>query len=104
MNGQKEVGCKWSGFRMGSEILKPNHLKSRQMAAILSKTIRNPDKNIREDMLAHYSNKLAHVQFVINCRYSIAQMCTREDTLTHFLGAPSYDDVMSQNELITLGL
>ena len=28
-----------------------------------------------------YSNKLAHVQVVINCRYSVAQMCTREDTL-----------------------
>ena len=25
-----------------------------------------------------YSNKLAHVQIVINCRYSVAQMCTRE--------------------------
>ena len=27
-----------------------------------------------------YSDKLAHVQVVINCRYSIAQMCTWEDT------------------------
>ena len=26
-----------------------------------------------------YSNKLAHVQVVINCRYSVAQLCTRED-------------------------
>ena len=26
-----------------------------------------------------YSDKLAHVQVVINCRYSIAQMCTLED-------------------------
>ena len=27
--------AKWSGFRMGSEIRKPNHLKFGQMAAIL---------------------------------------------------------------------
>ena len=27
-----------------------------------------------------YLDKLAHIQVVINCRYSIAQMCTREDT------------------------
>ena len=33
-------------FRMGSEIWKPNHLKSGQMAAILSKTIGNSDKNV----------------------------------------------------------
>ena len=36
---KKRLGCKWSGFRMGSEIRKPNHLKSLQMAPILSKTI-----------------------------------------------------------------
>ena len=29
-NGQKSLGCKWLGFLMGSEIPKPNHLKSRQ--------------------------------------------------------------------------
>ena len=34
-------------FRMGSEIWKPNHLKSGQMAAILSKTIGNSDKNVQ---------------------------------------------------------
>ena len=33
-NGQKEVGLQWSRFCMGSEILKPNHLKCVQMAAI----------------------------------------------------------------------
>ena len=32
---------------MGSEIWKPNHLKSREMAAILSKTIWNLDKSVR---------------------------------------------------------
>ena len=38
---------------------------------------------------------------VINCQYSLAQMCTREDTLAWCLGAPSMDDVMSHNELTT---
>ena len=44
---QKRLGCEWSGSRMGSEIRKPNHLKSRKMGVILSKTIWNPDQNIR---------------------------------------------------------
>ena len=35
-----------------------------------------------------YQDKLAHVQVIINCQYSVAQMCTREDTLAHILGAP----------------
>ena len=34
-----------------------------------------------------YSDKLAHVQVVINYPYSVAQMCTSEDTLAHYLGA-----------------
>ena len=34
--GQKRLCCKWSGFGMGSEIRKPNHLKSGPMASILS--------------------------------------------------------------------
>ena len=42
-----------------------------------------------------YSDKLAHVQVVINCRDSIAQICTHEDTLLHNLGSPYLDDVMS---------
>ena len=49
-----------------------------------------------------YSDKLAHVQVVINCQYSVAQMCTREDTLAHYLGIP--DDVMSYNSLTTVGM
>ena len=64
---------------------------------------------IRKDMLAHYSDKLSHVQVVIshvqviiNCRYSIAQMCTRKDMLSHYLGAPYIDDIMIYNTLITL--
>ena len=47
-----------------------------------------------------YSDKLAYI--VINCRYSVAQMCTREDTLTLYLGMLSIYDVMSHNELTTL--
>ena len=46
-----------------------------------------------------YSDKLAHVQVVINCWYVIAQKCTREDTLAHNL-----DDVKSYNLLTTVWL
>ena len=46
-------------------------------------------------VMSIYSDKLAHVQVVINCPYSIAQICTREDTLAHNLGALYFDDVMS---------
>ena len=42
LNGQKEVG-----LQIKSETRKPNHLKSRQIDAILSKTIWNLDKNVR---------------------------------------------------------
>ena len=48
-----------------------------------------------------YSDKLAQVQVVINCRYFFAPMCTREDVLAHDLGAPCIDDVMSYNLLTT---
>ena len=48
-----------------------------------------------------YSDKLAHVQAIINCQYSIGQMCTREDKLAHNLGMPRIDDVMSYNSLTT---
>ena len=42
-----------------------------------------------------YSDELAHVQqVVINCRYSVVQMCTREDKLAHYLGVLFIDDVM----------
>ena len=50
-----------------------------------------------------YSDKLAHVQVVINCRYSLAQMCTREDTLAHNFEALYFDDVMSYKLLTTEG-
>ena len=34
-----------------------------------------------------YLDKSAHIQVVINYPYSAAQMCTREDTCAHNLGA-----------------
>ena len=46
-----------------------------------------------------YSDKLAHVQIVNNCGYSIAQMYTREDTLAHNLGVLFIDDLMRHNTL-----
>ena len=49
-----------------------------------------------------YSDKLAHIQVIINCQYSIAQMCTHEDLLAHYLGMQYLDDVMSYNFLTTL--
>ena len=51
-----------------------------------------------------YLNKLAHIQVVITCRYSLAQICTCEDTLTLYLVPPSLDDVISYNELTTLAM
>ena len=48
-----------------------------------------------------YLGKLAHVQVDINCQYSVAQMCTWEDTLADSLGAPFIGDVMRHNMLIT---
>ena len=49
-----------------------------------------------------YSNKLAHVQVIINYQYSVSHMCTREDTLAHILGAPFVDDFMIYNLLTTI--
>ena len=48
-----------------------------------------------------YSDKLAHVHVIINCRYSIAQMCTCKDRLARYLGMPSIDDIIKHNMLIT---
>ena len=42
---------------------------------------------IHKSVMSIYPDKLAHVQVVINCRYSVAQMYTHEDTLVHYLGA-----------------
>ena len=49
--------------------------------------------------MSFYSDKLAHIQVVINCPYSIAHPCTSEVTLTYNLGALHFDDVMRYNSL-----
>ena len=49
-----------------------------------------------------YSDKLAHVQVVINCPYSVAQMCTWEDTHANLFRGAVLDDAMRQNELTTI--
>ena len=48
-----------------------------------------------------YSDKLAHVQVVINCIYYI-ELCTREDMLAYISDAPFIDDVMSYDLLTTI--
>ena len=48
-----------------------------------------------------YLYKLAYVQVIINFPFSVAQMCTGKDTLAHYLGTPSLDDVLNHNELTT---
>ena len=49
-----------------------------------------------------YSDKLAHAQVIIKCRYSIAPMCTQENTHSGLFMRAVLDDVMSPNELTTL--
>ena len=44
-----------------------------------------------------YLAKLAHVQVIINCQYSVAQLCTHENGLAYISGTSSKDDVMSYN-------
>ena len=51
-----------------------------------------------------YSDKLAHVQVVINCQYSVAHLCTSEAALAHNLGELHFDDVRSYDSLTTLKL
>ena len=65
-----------------------------------SQPIQKP-KNLTKDLLKLYLGKLAHVQVVINCQYSIAHMCTWEDTHARLFMRAVLDDVMSQNELTT---
>ena len=57
---------------------------------------------IHETVMSFYSDKLAHVQVVNNCPYSIARMCTREDTLAYISGPLSIDEVMSYDSHTTL--
>ena len=59
-------------------------------------------KIIHVSVVSIYSDKLAHVQVVLNCRARDAPMCTSEDGLAHILGAPFIDDVMSYNSLTTI--
>ena len=59
-------------------------------------------KIIHESLMNIYSDKVAHIQVLIKCRYSVAQICTYEDMLAQYLGMPYLDDVMSHNELTTL--
>ena len=54
---------------------------------------------INESVMSIYSEKLAHVQVVINCQYSVAQMCTWEDMHAGLFTCAVLDDVMSQNGL-----
>ena len=54
--------------------------------------------------MSSYLDKLAHVQFVIICQFSVAQMCTCKDMLAQYLGAPYLDNVMSHNELTRLNI
>ena len=44
-----------------------------------------------------FLDKLEHVQVIINCQYSVSQMCTPVDMLAHNLGALYFDDIMSYN-------
>ena len=53
-------------------------------------------------MISIYSDKLAHIQVVINYRYSVAQLYTREDGLAYILGAPFIDDFVSYDLLTTI--
>ena len=39
---KKRLSCEWFGFQMGSEIGKPNHLKSGQIGIILYKKTFEP--------------------------------------------------------------
>ena len=52
--------------------------------------------------LGCFLDKLAHVQVIINCRYLVAQKCTREDMLAHNIVMPYLDDVMSYNSPTTV--
>ena len=51
----------------------------------MSKNVQNNHLQVQMEiwLLVQNLDKFAHVQVVINCRYSIAQMCTRKDMLAH---------------------
>ena len=52
-------------------------------------------------MIFIITDKVVKILLLINSRYSIAQMCTWEDTRARLFTRPVLDDVMSQNELTT---
>ena len=58
-------------------------------------------QHIYRSVMSIYSDKLAHVQVIINCRARDAPMCTSEDGLAYILDVPYFDDVMSYNLLTT---
>ena len=76
----------------------PNGRKKLRPTSVVAK---RPSKALKT-LITYYSDKLAPLQVVINCQYSVAQMCTREDTLGCYLGMLSSDDIVSHNTLITL--
>ena len=43
---------------------------------------------LHKTVMSFYSDKLTHVQVIINCLYSVAQFCTSKDMLAHILGTP----------------
>ena len=58
-------------------------------------TIRKPDMSgfwiptVHESVMSIYTDKLAHVQIVINCRYFVAQSAPEKTYWPAILGAPS---------------
>ena len=46
-------------------------------------------------------HKVSGLTGLFTSQYSIAQMCTSEDKLAHYLGEQFIDDVMRHNTLIT---
>ena len=84
--------CYWKNVPNGRKKLRPTSVVAKR-----------PPKALKP-LITYYLDKLAplQLQVVINCRYSVAQMWTCEDTLACYLGTLSSDDVMSHNTLITL--
>ena len=57
--------------------------------------------NCDEHLFGQFST---HTQVVLNCRFSVAQMCTWEDIHAGLFTLAVLDDVMSQSELTTMVL
>ena len=65
--------------------------------AIFTYSLKTTDVMSQND----YSDKLAHEQVLINCLYSVAQMCAREATHASLFSRAALDHIMSQYEFIT---